>query len=425
MTTATSLKNQLIQVIDERQEEVIQLCSDLIKIPSENPPGDSTEITTFIDNYLKEMNAETEWHESAPKMYNLISTLGDTTQGKRLIYCGHSDVVPAGDLSKWSFDPNSGEVKDGWLLGRGASDMKAGLGGILFVYRLLHELKVELPGSLTLAVVPDEETGGEYGVPWLLERKLIAGDGCLIPEPSSKYNPTIGQKGSYWFKLRVFGEPAHGSLSPLIGKNAITHMMEAIEVVKSLWDLTIDLPDEVTGLLERSKRYMTEVETDREKFKDVLTHITYNLGTIKGGTKSNVVPESCEIEIDCRLPFGVTQEEVTEYLTSRFDQLGFPYEMERFGFKSNANHTDAEDPVCRAIIDNITYVTGHEAYGVMQWASSDARHFRQYQIPVLQYGPAYLPSIHGYNEKVKTEDIVTCTKVYAAAVIDFLFQDHS
>ena len=56
----------------------------------------------------------------------------------------------------------------------------------------------------------------------------------------------------------------------------------------------------------------------------------------------------------------------------------------------------------------------------MQWASSDARHFREYGIPVLQYGPAYLPTIHGYNERVKVEQIITCAKVYVAAVIDFL-----
>lgn len=98
------------------------------------------------------------------------------------------------------------------------------------------------------------------------------------------------------------------------------------------------------------------------------------------------------------------------------------YEITRFGFKSNANHTSADDPVCRAIIDNISYVTDHEAYGVMQWASSDARVFRSHQIPVLQYGPAYLPSIHGYNEKVKVENIIRCCKVYAAAVIDYLHE---
>lgn len=423
MSKNQELKDRLIQEVENHKDELIDLCSKLIQIPSENPPGDSTEITTFIDEYLKNAGAETTWHESADKMYNLVSTIGNNKEGKHLIYCGHSDVVPSGDLSKWDFSPTSGGIVDGWLLGRGASDMKAGLGGIIFAFALLKKLNIDLPGQLTLAVVPDEETGGEYGVPWLLEREIIKGDGCLISEPSSSFNPTIGQKGSYWFKLKVFGEPGHGSLSPLAGKNAITDMMAALDEIRKLWDLEIEIPDEVKPLIEKSKRYMREVEKEREAFQPVMDHVAVNIGKIQGGTKSNMIPESCEAEIDCRLPFGITQDDVTAYLHEKLDQLGIEYEIERFGFRSNANYTSAEDPVCKAIIENITYVSDHEAYGVMQWASSDARHFRDHNIPVLQYGPAYLPSIHGYNEKVKVDDIIRCAKVYTAAVVDYLYEN--
>lgn len=420
MSDLTALKQMLVAEVEARKEELIELCSSLIQIPSENPPGDSTEITEFIANYLSQYGLESERHESSEKMYNLISSIGEEGQGKHLIYCGHTDVVPAGDLSKWDFNPFSGEVKDGWLLGRGASDMKAGLGGLIFAFGLLKRLNVQLPGKLTLAIVPDEETGGEYGVPWLLENGLIKGEGALIAEPSSPLNPTIGQKGSYWFELEVFGVPGHGSLSPLAGNNAITDAIAAIEKIRALWELEIEIPEETRGLIEVSKRYMREVEKDREKFQPVLEKITCNVGTIQGGTKSNVIPESCKVQIDCRLPFGVTHDFVTSYLQKNLDGLGIRYKIRPFGFRSHANYTAADDPVCRAIVDNISYVTGKESYGVMQWASSDARHFRDHNIPVLQYGPAYLPSIHGYNEKVRVEDIVRCAKVYIAAVIDFL-----
>jgi succinyl-diaminopimelate desuccinylase len=355
-------------------------------------------------------------------MFNLVSSIG-SDNGKHLIYCGHTDVVPAGDRSKWDFDPFSGEVKDGWLLGRGASDMKAGLGGIIFVFALLKKLGINLPGKLTLAIVPDEETGGEYGVPWLLEKEIIKGDGCLIAEPSSPLNPTIGQKGSYWFELEVFGEPGHGSLSPLAGSNAIIDALAAIERIRKLWDIEITIPEEVQPLIEASKRYMREVEKDREKYLPVLERVTVNIGTIQGGTKSNVIPESCKVQVDCRLPFGVTQDEISTFLKKEFEDLGIRYEIKPFGFRSHANYTPADDPVCKAIVDNISFVTGKESYGVQQWASSDARHFRDYHIPVLQYGPAYLPSIHGYNEKVHVDDIIRCAKVYIAAVVDFLNSD--
>lgn len=418
----TELKTMLTEEVEKRREELIDLCGSLIKIPSENPPGDSTEISEFITDYLKKSGLDVTWHESNEKMYNLISENGDGN-GKHLIYCGHTDVVPAGDRSKWDFDPFSGEVKDGWMLGRGASDMKAGLSGIIFAHALLKRLDVDLPGKLSLAIVPDEETGGEYGVPWLLENDVITGDGCLIAEPSSPLNPTIGQKGSYWFELEVFGTPGHGSLSPIEGENAITNTVKAIQEIQSLWDIDIDIPQDVQSLIDISKRYLREVETDRAKFQPVFDHITVNVGTIQGGTSSNVIPESCKVKVDCRLPFGVKQDDVTNILTEKLDALDIRYNIRQFGFKSNANYTDADDPVCQAIVDNISFVTGKEAYGVMQWASSDARHFRNHDIPVLQYGPAYLPTIHGYNERVPAEQIITCAKVYLCAVIDYLYDE--
>lgn len=422
MSNKEALKNKVIAAVEEKQDELIELCSSLIQIPSENPPGDSTEISNFITDYLKNFDIELDWHESNEKMYNLIASIGEGN-GKELVYCGHTDVVPAGDLDKWDFDPFSGEVKDGWLLGRGASDMKAGLGGIIFAFGLLKRLNIELPGKMTLAIVPDEETGGEFGVPWLLEKGLVSGDGCLIAEPSSPLNPTIGQKGSFWFELEVFGVPGHGSLAPLEGKNAITDAMKAIEEIRKIFDVEIDIPEEVKPLIEVSQKYMREVETDREPFQKILERVSVNIGTIDGGTSSNVIPDNCKVQIDCRLPFGITRDEVSNILHEKLDALGINYTITPFGFKSHANYTPAEDPVCRAIVDNISYVTGEEAYGVMQWASSDARHFRNHDIPVLQYGPAYLPSIHGYNEKVLVEDIVRCAKVYVAAAIDFLYEE--
>lgn len=413
------LKERVIQEVEANKEELIGLCSRLLQFPSENPPGDSTPISHYIADYLSEVGIDTEWHESGKNMWNLVSRIGQKG-GKSLIYCGHTDVVPAGDRSKWDFDPYSGEVRDGWLLGRGASDMKGGLAGIIFAVTLLKRLNLELPGELTLAIVPDEETGGELGVPWLLERDLVQGDGCLIAEPSSPLHPTLGQKGSCWFRLTVKGKAGHGSLAPAAGVNAIVDAMTAIERIRNVWNLEVPIPEEVKPIIDVSKKYVDDHE--RSVAQHIFERISCNIGTISGGTKANVVPDTCTVEVDCRLPFGATHEDVYRFVRKELDALDIDYEIEPFGFQSIANYTPPEDPVCRAVVDNITYVTGEQAYGVLQWASSDARHFREHGIPVLQYGPAYLPSIHNFNEKVKVEDVVRCAKVYAAAAIDFLYK---
>src|SRR5690625_155010 len=145
MLNQEELKNTLIQEVEKRKDELIELCASLIQIPSKNPPGDSTEISRFITNYLEKDDIKVDWHEPAEKMYNLTAQIGNSN-GKEYIFCGHTDVVPAGDLKKWDFPPFSGEIKDGWLLGRGASDMKAGLGGLIFTFSLLKRLNIELPG---------------------------------------------------------------------------------------------------------------------------------------------------------------------------------------------------------------------------------------------------------------------------------------
>lgn len=419
MSKKEELKKEVIEAIDKHSEELIALCSKLIQTPSENPPGDSTEITRFVKEYLEENGLSVDIYEAHDNMYNIISSYGDK-KGKNLIYCGHTDVVPLGDLEKWDFPPLLGEVREGYLLGRGASDMKAGLGGLIFSVVLMKKLGIELEGQVTLAIVPDEETGGHYGVPWLLENGLIKGDGCLIAEPSSTYNPTIGQKGSFAFELEVFGEPGHGSLSPFIGGNAITDAIKAIERIKRVTELEVDLPEETKELIEISKKYMREVETDKAPFQEALDHISCNIGMIEGGTASNVVPESCKVNIDCRLPFGVSQDFLTDYIHNELDELGIEYTFKRTGFESEANYTLPDDPICEAVVNNIAEISQHKAYGVMQWASSDARHFRAYDIPVLQYGPADLNTIHGYNERASVDEIILAAKVYATTIIDFL-----
>ncbi|MFD2388456.1 M20 family metallopeptidase [Enterococcus rivorum] len=323
-------KEKLSVLVRENQEELITLCSKLLQIPSENPEGDTTEITAFIEKYLNENGIETEIFEPDPKRFNIIAKIGNPN-GKKLIYCGHSDTVPVGDLDKWDFSPFSGEIKDGYLLGRGASDMKAGLAGLIFSLVLLKRHDVALDGQLILAVVPDEESGGDYGVPWLLENKVITGEGCLIAEPSSELNPTIGQKGSCWFKLTVNGVPGHGSLAPFVGTNAIVDAIRAIEKIRTVTDLPIQPPKELEKLLAVSNQYL--IENERSETKGVFEKITCNVGTINGGTSSNVVADKCVVQVDCRLPFGTTYDETMAYIKKELDQLEIDYTIESLGLR--------------------------------------------------------------------------------------------
>ena len=410
-------KKELIQLVEENREELIELAAKLLQIPSENPAGDTREISAFIKDYLAKNKIETTSFEPDPNRFNLLAKVGQRS-GPQLIYCGHSDTVPVGDLSQWDFDPFAGDIHEGYLRGRGASDMKTGLAGLIFAAVLLKRHQIPLQGGLTLAIVPDEETGGEFGVPWLLDNQHLQGDGCLIAEPSSALHPTIGQKGSCSFRLTVKGTPGHGSLAPFVGDNAIVNALAAIEQIRRVSELKPTIPEELKPLLATSNSYLAQRENPQ--MAGIFETVTCNIGTIQGGTSSNVVADTCVVEIDCRVPFGIQRSAVMAFIHDKLDQLNIDYTIEDTGAKSDANYTLAADPVCAAVIENIATVTGQDAYGVLQWACSDARHFRHHHIPVLQYGPAELSTIHGFNERVKVEQVVDCAKVYLLAAIDFI-----
>jgi succinyl-diaminopimelate desuccinylase len=415
----TDWKTLVLDEIDKRQDELLELCSRLIQFPSENPPGDSREISQFIMDYLKEAGIETTVHESGPNMWNLISDYGaETADGKKLIFCGHTDVVPAGDRTRWDFDPFCGEIRDGYLLGRGASDMKAGLGGLIFTVALFSKLGVPFEGALSLLVVPDEETGGHLGVPWVLERKLIEGTAAVIAEPSGPQNPTIGQKGSCWFEFTVEGTPGHGSLQPIAGESAILKAAKGIEALQQLWDIKPDIPEEVKEIIEISKRYASERENP--SYGQAFDHVTVNIGTIQGGTKVNVVADRCTVQVDSRVPFGVDHRDVLAKAKELLASVGIDAEPKQFGFYGNANWTPPTEPIVQELVESIAEVSGKEAYGVLQWATSDARAFRKYNIPVLQYGPAELSTIHNFNEKAPVWQIIQSAKVYALTALKYL-----
>ncbi|NOU78748.1 ArgE/DapE family deacylase [Paenibacillus sp. LMG 31459] len=419
----TDWKSKVLAAIDAEQDQLLELCSQLIRFPSENPPGDSREISAFIIDYLKQAGIDTSIHTATDTMLNLVSTLGtgaEQPSGKNLIFCGHTDVVPAGDRSRWDFDPFCGDIVDGYLLGRGASDMKAGLAGLIYVTALLSKLGVPLKGDLSLLIVPDEETGGHLGVPWVLERGLISGTAAVIAEPSGPLNPTIGQKGSCWFEFTVEGTPGHGSLSPVVGDSAIVKAAKGIEALQRLWDIKVDIPDEVKEIIRISQDYVKEREQDGSIAYQVFDHVTVNIGTIQGGTKVNVVADRCTIQVDSRVPFGVDYRDVLDRARSLLLEAGIESEVKGFGFQGNANWTSNEEPVVSDLVESICEVSGEEAYGVLQWASSDARHFRTHNIPVLQYGPAELSTIHNFNEKAPVWQIIQCAKVYALTALKYL-----
>lgn len=410
-------KEKVWKEIQREKQKIMKLSSDLIKIPSVNPPGNMKEIADYILEYLSGHGLSCKVHEPEEGRINVICNLGSKS-GKRLVLNGHMDVVPVGNEDKWSFQPFSGKIANGFLHGRGASDMKGGVAGIMSAMCFLAKIEDRLNGELILTLVPDEETMGIHGTGWILEEGLVKPDACIIAEPTDVPLIDIGQKGAYWGKLGIEGTPIHGSLSPYRGDSAI---LKACRVMSKMMEITktkVNQPKDIIDVIESSKKLIEKL-IGSEGIGIILSSPTLNIGIIKGGEKVNIVPSQCEIEFDIRLPIGFTADKATAELKNLLAEFGNEVELV-IATTIDPNYTSPEAPIVKLTRTNVKEVLGKEPDIFVQWASSDARHFRLRGIDTIHYGPAIIEGIHGLNEKVKVDDIISATKVYAGAAIDYL-----
>lgn len=412
-------KKELLQYVDEHKEELIRLVSELIQIKSENPTGTQRDVINYVEAFLKEAGIKYQETGCNPDYPCIVAEIGSEA-GFSMIMNGHVDVVPAGDLSQWEFDPFSGQITETQILGRGTSDMKAGVAGVLFALSLLARKRVPLKGNIRLHIVSDEESGGQFGTQWLCANGYADhADACLVAEPTSMNTIEIGQKGGLLLTLKAFGKSAHGSLGNFKGENAILKLSRVLPHVSMLTEIKGHFTDRQQKPLKDSQM-LAEKENNIPGLGRVIDHVTTNIGLIKGGTRHNMVPDYCEATVDVRLPIGVRREEIEEVLGRVIEAGGAEGVEYELHYKSEANFTDHEAPIVLAFKKNAEELLGKEVIPAYQWASSDARDYRMLGIPTIQFGPSNTVGIHSYNETVQIQDVITAAKTYIGAICDLM-----
>ena len=414
--TAKNEKLHILSMIDKKKEDLFSLASKLVQIPSVNPPDDTSEIAGFIVDFLNSIGIKYRKYESTKNRISIIATLEGSHNEKSLCFNGHMDVVPAGDSSKWKYPPFSGKIVDGFLFGRGSSDMKGSVAAQLTMLKILSELEIPLEETLQLNLVPDEETGSRFGTKWLFENNKVQCSACIIGEPSGLKAVNIGSKGKYWMYLTVLGEPAHGSMYPYLGDNAILKACEIIQNVLRLHDVEANVPEELDGIVEDSKK-LAEQDFGVKGIGEIIKKPTVNIGVIKGGRKINIVADTCNVEIDIRIPIGITPEDIE----ARIKKIISPYgNSVKFDVKkSTPTYTSPKSKVAQLVKQNSEFVLGEKTFFYLDFASSDAKYYRENQIPTVLYGPHGI-KIHSYNECVSLNELVSLTKVYLSTALDYL-----
>ena len=226
-----------VKTLKEVETEVTQLLSDLIRINTTNPPGNETAAAKYLVENLSLEDFNCELFESALGRGSVITRLKGTGEKPSLLLLSHLDVVAA-NADEWSVDPFGGLVKDGYVWGRGALDMKGMTAIEVMTLKLLKRNNVKLEGDVVLAATADEEQGGLAGVDYLLRscpEKIFAdyvlneGGGSAFPTQNKNvYMVQTAEKGLLWLKVKVKGTPGHGSM-PDLADNAIMRMNKVIE----------------------------------------------------------------------------------------------------------------------------------------------------------------------------------------------------
>ncbi|WP_028927101.1 M20/M25/M40 family metallo-hydrolase [Pseudonocardia acaciae] len=316
----------------EAEDEVVGIAADLIRIDTTNTGDPATvvgerEAADYVVGKLVEVGYEVERVESgAPGRDNVFARLpgADPSRGALLVH-GHLDVVPA-DPSEWSVHPFSGVVRDGYLWGRGAVDMKDMVGMMIAVARRFKRDGITPPRELVFAFLADEEAGGKFGSQWLADNRPDLFEGCTeavgevggfsltLPDkqgdPARLYLIETAEKGVAWMRLRARGRAGHGSF--LHEDNAVTTLAEAVgRLGRHRFPLVVT---ETVDEFLTSVSEATGMEFPRDDLEGALAKLgplsriigatvrdTANPTMLDAGYKANVIPSTAEAVVDCRV----------------------------------------------------------------------------------------------------------------------------
>jgi acetylornithine deacetylase/succinyl-diaminopimelate desuccinylase-like protein len=422
------------------EQEVVQLCSELIQIESVNT-GDPDTIgdgearaARYLQQKLEEVGYETTYVEAVPGRGNVIARLqgADPSRGALLIH-GHVDVVPA-DATEWTVDPFSGAVRDGYVWGRGAVDMKDMVAMTVAVARDFKRTGYVPPRDLIFAFMSDEEAGSALGSQWLVDHhpELFEGateavsevGGFSIPTSadSRAYLIAAAEKGVAWAHLTATGRAGHGSM--INDDNAVSRIAQAVARLAA-HEFPLTRTATVDALLA-SITQLTGLEFPEEDLESAVAKVgpvarilnatlrnTANPTMLKAGYKVNVIPSTATATVDCRvLPGseGTFRDEVARIVGDDVQiewtfqpPLEFPFE---------GTLVDAMTAALRAEDPNGTAVP------YMLSGGTDNKAFARLGVAGYGFAPLRLPAdldfsalFHGVDERVPVDALTFGTRV--------------
>jgi acetylornithine deacetylase/succinyl-diaminopimelate desuccinylase-like protein len=414
------------------------LLSQYIKIDTTNPPGDTRKSAEFLKKIIEGEGIECKLFASAEDKINLMARIKGKAGAKPVILLHHMDVVPA-DRRKWSFDPFSGEIKDGYIIGRGALDDK-GL-GIMHLIAFLRAKENPPKRDIIFLAVSDEETGGRYGTKWLLENVLELKDAEFVldeggfgtsslVENTPVFLISVWEKKALWLKVVASGRGGHGSCphedQAVVKLNYAINRMLNMKTGIRLNEATRAMFDGLAGkdtkflalrhITNPIVKFLVARRAISRPFINALLRDTVCLTKVEAGFKENIIPSIASATFDIRLLPDTNSEFFLRRIRQRLAGKDIDIETVLMPDDTPMSRFDSFpfnifEHVIRKEVGEKAIVVPYQTIGI-----TDSRYFRK--AGVLSYGllPVLanqdeIARIHGVDERISIDNLALGVKI--------------
>ena len=399
--------------IDEHFDEQVAFLQALIRVPTDTPPGNNAPHADRTAELLQAMGLEAEKHPvpqaevhaaGLESITNLIvrRQYGSKGEGITVLLNAHGDVVPPGE--GWTRDPYGGEIENGNIYGRAAAVSKCDFSTFAFALRALEAVAKPNKGSVELLFTYDEEFGGEVGPAWLLKHQIIKPD--LMIAAGFSYQVITAHNGCLQMEVTVHGKMAHAAI-----------------------------PDSGIDALQAANRILTMLYAQNMLYKQItskvegITHPYLNVGTIEGGTNTNVVPGRVTFKLDRRMIPEENPADVEATLRKIISETaaltpGVSVDIKRILLARAMQPLAGNKPLVDSLQKHGQVIFGEPIPALGTPLYTDVRLFCEAGIPGVIYGagPRTVLESHAKraDERLALDDLRRATKVVARALSDLL-----
>jgi len=415
--------------------------------------GQEVRSADVLETYLEGGGLDVETFEPAPGRRSVVSRIeGSDPNAPTLLLMGHTDVVPVSPAG-WSRDPFGAELVDGEIWGRGAIDMLNLTASMAVATKHLARSGWRPRGTLVYLGVADEEAGGAHGADWLVEHELDAvradyvitesGGWTIDSRRGRRLVVTVGEKGAAWRRLRVHGTPGHGSM-PFGADNAVVKAAEVVRRVAAhrpaaeindVWRAyadALDFDDATRAALVDPDSVWDACEAlpNRRiaKFAHACTHMTFSPDIVRGGVKTNVIPDEVVLDVDIRILPGQTADDADRAIADALGPLTADVTVER-----QHDRPSSQSPVDTPLWAALQRLVAAAAPGAtllprITAGGTDATFFRDAGSVAYGFGllsPAltydeFSSRFHGNDERIDLESLRLTTQCWLDLCRDFL-----